>query len=143
MAAAVVLLSDDGSGNGEVTPSSQFVYQGGIDVGGYPAREFRRESDGALFILQRIRSGGTPKRWLVVVWTAFTQRDPALTAFAALTSDLGANVIKGWRVTQTSGRLMVPTLDSDATAAGTAVKAVWPAEWVDGSGARFVGNVIA
>lgn len=144
MAAAVVLLADDGTGTGEPAPPS-FAMTGAWRIGPYAAREFRRD-DGALFVLQRIAGGGTPKRWLVVVWTSSPTRAAALTAFQALTDDLGANVIKAWRVVQNGGLLQIPTLDSDGTAVGTAVKNFWPVAWTaDGAGAapRFIGDVIA
>lgn len=146
MAAAVVVLTDDGSGTAPTEPTS-FDRVFACKVGGYLAREFRRTSDGACFVLQRIAAGGTPKRWLIIAWTEATSRDAALSAFQDLTSDLGANVVKAWRVVQAAnGQLQIPTLDSDATAIGTAAKAVWPAAWTaDGAGAapRFIGDVLA
>jgi hypothetical protein len=151
MAAAVALLADDGSGTEEASPPS-FTIAGTGSIGDYPAREFRRDSDGALFVLQRVRSSvvsGT-KYWLVVVWTAATTRATALPAFQALVDDLGAAVVNRWRVTQAAnGQLVSATLDTFLAGTGaipTAVKAAWPDAWTaDGAGAapRFIGDVVA
>jgi hypothetical protein len=130
MAAAVAVLVDDGSGTDFPSPPS-FAVTGSGTMGGFPYREFRRDSDGALFVVVRIRGGGTPKRWLVVVWTAATSRAAALSGFSALSSDYGANLLKAWAVTLSAdgNTLLVPSLDADGTAIATAVKALWPTAW--------------
>jgi hypothetical protein len=152
MATRLVLLRDDAD-EPAVNPAAFDGDVIALKVGDYPAREFRRE-DGRLFVIQKVAAQATNgvKRWLVVVYAPADQRDKQ-TAFSALVTDMGADVIKSWATSlNADGTLRVPTLDSDATAIGTAVKGVWPAKWrvsMPGdpdsapTGARTIGDVLA
>lgn len=143
IAARLVLLVDDGTGTGPKLPAG-FTASSLFSIGDYIARQFERNSDGFRFVVQRIAAGGTPKRWLVVVWVPSSTRFPNASEFGDFTTAAGADIVKSWAVVAgAGGRLEVPSLDSDGTAIGVAVKGLWPSAWSTSGGApRFIADVL-
>lgn len=122
-ACRLVLLKLDPDGEGSIASTA---YDGDVEVIAPGIRAFRREG-GRVFVVQRIAKAGA--RMLAVVYTPGAARD-AQAPFAALVADLGVDVVKSWAVNlNADGTLRIPTLVSDGTAIGTAVKAAWPATW--------------
>lgn len=143
LAARVVLVADVSGAPSE--PAVADVRTASFTVGSanYPVRVYQRSSDYSLFALQVVASGGSPRRWLLVAWAPSATRVASAQAFTAFVISMGAAIVKSWAVSQSGSQLVVPTLDSDQTAVGTAVKAVWPASWSTSGGApRFIGDTI-
>lgn len=126
MCARLVLFKVDAEDREAIQASA---YDGEVERQG-AFTTFRR-SDDRVFVVQRIaaQGAGASRRVLAVVYTPGAVRD-AQAPFAALVADLGVDVVKSWAVSlNADGTLRIPTLVSDGTAIGTAVKAAWPATW--------------
>lgn len=154
MAARLVLLKADVGDDGSVRAEA---FDGEVEQCAPGMRCFRKEREGGgrVFVVQKVAAQtiSAQRYVLCVVYMPAKTRDAA-GAFLELADDLGADVVKTWAVSQhADGSLRVPTLDADATAIGTAVKANWPATWrlrLAGdaigdppTGPRVIGNLLA
>jgi hypothetical protein len=149
-AARLVLFKADGT-DGPIINAAAF--DGAIEQCAPGFFTFRKEG-GRVFTVQKIVAAtiSGSRYVLAVVYTPAPTRDD-VTAFQALVTDLGADVVKSWSVSLSAdGSLRVPALDSDNTTIGTNVKTAWPTTWrlpLPGdpvgapTGARCLGSVLA
>lgn len=101
-----------------------------LDMGGYPAREYRDGDGDLVFVLQRLAVSTT--RVLALVWVPSSARNSHPTIYQRIGAALIAAgvVLRSWGcVLASDGTFEIPLLEADGTAAGVAVKAAWPAGW--------------